>query len=98
MSAPLTLRIDGRTVQAEAGTFVLQAARAAGIDVPSLCDHPDLEPFGGCRLCMVEVTHPDWGSWSGLMTRASTPWPRGWRSPPAATACWIPVGGRWHCC
>ena len=73
MSAPLTLRIDGRTVQAEAGTFVLQAARAAGIDVPSLCDHPDLEPFGGCRLCMVEVTHPDWGSWSGLMTSCLYP-------------------------
>jgi predicted molibdopterin-dependent oxidoreductase YjgC len=37
------------------GTTVLQAARANGITIPTLCDHPDLTPFGGCRLCVVEV-------------------------------------------
>jgi bidirectional [NiFe] hydrogenase diaphorase subunit len=73
MSALVTLRIDGRTVRAEPDTFVLQAARTTGIDVPTLCDHPDLEPFGGCRLCMVEVSHPDWGGWSGLMTSCLYP-------------------------
>jgi formate dehydrogenase major subunit/formate dehydrogenase alpha subunit len=33
----------------------LQAARANGIGIPTLCDHPDLTPYGGCRLCVVEV-------------------------------------------
>jgi predicted molibdopterin-dependent oxidoreductase YjgC len=37
------------------GTTVLQAARANGITIPTLCDHPDLTPYGGCRLCVVEV-------------------------------------------
>jgi formate dehydrogenase major subunit/formate dehydrogenase alpha subunit len=37
------------------GTTVLQAARAHGITIPTLCDHPDLTPYGGCRLCVVEV-------------------------------------------
>jgi len=73
VSAQVTLSIDGRRVQVEAGSFVLQAARSVGIDVPTLCEHPDLEPFGGCRLCMVEVTHPDWGGWSGLMTSCLYP-------------------------
>ena len=73
MSATVTFSIDGRTVQAASGAFVLQAARGVGVDVPTLCEHPDLEPFGGCRLCMVEVTHPDWGGWSGLMTSCLYP-------------------------
>ena len=34
---------------------VLQVARDAGIEIPTLCDHPALEPVGGCRLCLVEV-------------------------------------------
>ena len=35
---------------------MLEAAREAGIDIPTLCHHEKLEPFGGCRLCIVEVT------------------------------------------
>lgn len=69
----VTMRIDGRTVRAKEGTFVLDAAREAGIDVPTLCNHPDLEPVGACRLCMVEVTHPEWKGWSGLMTACLYP-------------------------
>jgi NADH dehydrogenase/NADH:ubiquinone oxidoreductase subunit G len=34
---------------------LLDAARVAGISIPSLCHHPKLEPFGGCRLCLVEI-------------------------------------------
>jgi NADH dehydrogenase/NADH:ubiquinone oxidoreductase subunit G len=49
------LRIDGREVTAAAGTTLLEAARAAGIEIPTLCYHERLEPFGGCRLCVVEV-------------------------------------------
>jgi bidirectional [NiFe] hydrogenase diaphorase subunit len=51
----VSLTIDGKTIQAEEGTMVLQAARKAGIDIPTLCHHDDLEPYGACRFCMVEI-------------------------------------------
>ena len=51
----MVLQIDGQEVKATAGMTVLQAAEAAGIDIPTLCNHEKLEPYGGCRVCMVEV-------------------------------------------
>jgi len=47
--------IDGKEVKASQGMTVLEAARKAGISIPTLCYHEKLEPFGGCRLCIVEV-------------------------------------------
>jgi len=55
----MKLTIDGREVEAPEGQSVLNAALAAGIFVPHLCGHPDLEPLGGCGLCMVEVEGAD---------------------------------------
>ena len=49
------LTIDGQTVEVPEGTTVLRAAEQAGIDIPTLCDHQELTPYGGCRLCLVEV-------------------------------------------
>lgn len=51
----VNLTIDGISVEVADGTTVLNAARQAGITIPTLCDHPHLTPFGGCRLCIVEV-------------------------------------------
>jgi len=51
----IVFRIDGREVKASKGMTVLDAARRAGIFVPTLCDHEKLQPYGGCRLCTVEV-------------------------------------------
>ena len=51
----VTLTINGKTIEAPEGTTVLRAAANAGITIPTLCDHPDLTPYGGCRLCVVEV-------------------------------------------
>jgi formate dehydrogenase major subunit len=51
----VNLIIDGKPVQVPEGTTVLQAAETAGIHIPTLCHHPALTPFGGCRLCLVEV-------------------------------------------
>jgi bidirectional [NiFe] hydrogenase diaphorase subunit len=51
----IRMQIDGKEVQATEGMSVLEAARAAGISIPTLCVHEGLEPFGGCRLCLVEV-------------------------------------------
>lgn len=50
-----TITINGTRVEVPEGTTVLRAAEQAGITIPTLCDHPDLTPFGGCRLCVVEV-------------------------------------------
>jgi formate dehydrogenase alpha subunit len=52
----MRLTIDGREVRVEAGRTILEAAREHGMDIPSLCDHPRLLPFAGCRMCLVEVT------------------------------------------
>jgi bidirectional [NiFe] hydrogenase diaphorase subunit len=51
----LLLLIDGKKVKATEGMTLLEAARSAGIFIPTLCYHEKLEPFGGCRLCMVEL-------------------------------------------
>jgi len=49
------LRINGLPVKAEKGMSVLEAARKKGIYIPHLCHHPELEPVGACRLCLVEI-------------------------------------------
>ena len=49
------MQIDGTAVAATEGMTVLEAARRAGISIPTLCHHEQLEPFGGCRLCIVEA-------------------------------------------
>ena len=49
------ITIDGKTTEVERGTTVLNAARKLGIEIPTLCDHPELTPYGGCRMCLVEV-------------------------------------------
>lgn len=51
----ITLRIDNTSVTVPAGATVLDAARAANIRIPTLCHHPKLTPFGGCRLCIVQI-------------------------------------------
>ena len=52
----MTMKIDGKSVEAEEGMTVFQAAKKAGVGIPSLCYNEKLEPFGACRFCMVEVT------------------------------------------
>jgi len=69
----VNLTINGRVVQAEEGEMVLAVTRRMGIDVPALCDHAAVEPFGACRLCMVEITHPDGGGWKGHVTSCLYP-------------------------
>jgi len=47
--------IDGVAVTVPAGTSLMRAAATAGVDVPKLCATDSLEPFGSCRLCLVEI-------------------------------------------
>ncbi|GAA6141750.1 formate dehydrogenase subunit alpha [Hydrogenophaga sp. 5NK40-0174] len=49
------LHIDGQAVQVAKGTSLMRAAAEAGVQVPKLCATDSLEPFGSCRLCMVEI-------------------------------------------
>jgi len=51
----VTLTIDGMEVRTQKGASILEAALARGIYIPHLCHHPDLGPFGACRLCLVDV-------------------------------------------
>ncbi len=50
------ININGKEVEAPAGSTVLQAAELAGIEIPRLCYDPDLSALGACRLCVVEVS------------------------------------------
>jgi formate dehydrogenase major subunit len=51
----VTLEIDGREVTVPGGTSIMRAAMDAGMKVPRLCATDSLEPFGSCRLCLVEI-------------------------------------------
>src|SRR5262245_41512259 len=74
------LTIDGRTVQAAEGCTILEAARGAGVTIPTLFYHRGLSPDGSCRLCVVEVeglrgpvaacTQP---AGAGMVVRTETP-------------------------
>jgi len=64
----IRLTIDGQQVEARKGMTVLEAAQAADIYIPTLCSDPDLEPYGGCRLCVVEIENM-----RGLPTACTTP-------------------------
>ena len=56
----IQLQIDGKEVKATEGMTVLEAAQSAGIFIPTLCHHEKLEPFGACRVCIVEVEVNGW--------------------------------------
>ena len=47
--------LNGKARSVRDGATVLEAARAAGVEIPALCAHEALEPYGACRLCVVEV-------------------------------------------
>ncbi|MBT9142009.1 MAG: NADP-reducing hydrogenase subunit HndC [Dehalococcoidia bacterium] len=52
----VTVKIDGHDVQVDKGATILDAAKLAGVKIPTLCHHPMLRPDGACRICVVEVT------------------------------------------
>ncbi len=52
----VNVKINGETIQVADGTTVLEAAQRAGVYIPTLCNDPDLTPYGACRLCQVEIT------------------------------------------
>lgn len=63
----VTLTIDGKEITVPEGATVLEAAKQAGIFIPTLCHDDDLEPYGACRLCVVEIE-----GMRGLVTSCTT--------------------------
>ncbi|MBW9334464.1 formate dehydrogenase subunit alpha [Herbaspirillum sp. RU 5E] len=68
----VTLEIDGVAVTVPAGTSVMRASVEAGINVPKLCATDTLEPFGSCRLCLVEI-EKDGRKMKGYPASCTTP-------------------------
>jgi len=66
----VTLTINGKEIKAAKGMTILEAAKMAGIDIPTLCYHENLTPYGGCRLCTVEIVK---GNRSRLVTSCVYP-------------------------
>ena len=66
----ITVVIDGIKVQVPDGTYVWDACRKIGIEIPNFCYLPGLRAFGACRMCVVEVTGRK--GWE-LVTSCSTP-------------------------
>lgn len=64
----INLTVDGVQIEVDQGTTVLEAADKAGIYIPTLCHHPDLPPFGACRMCIVEIE-----KMRGFPTSCTTP-------------------------
>jgi len=56
----IILQIDGKEVKAAEGMTVLEAAQSVDIFIPTICRHEKLEPYGGCRMCTVEVEVRGW--------------------------------------
>ncbi|HLF36249.1 MAG TPA: 2Fe-2S iron-sulfur cluster-binding protein [Cyclobacteriaceae bacterium] len=66
MSDPIKITIDGIQCIAQRGQYILEAAKANNIYIPSLCNYPGLKPRGGCRICNVRVN-------GKMMTACTTP-------------------------
>lgn len=64
----ISLTINDQSVEAKRGMTVLEAAKAADIYIPTLCYHPALSPYGGCRLCVIEIENM-----RGFPTACTTP-------------------------
>ncbi len=72
-NATIDITVDGRPVQVEQGAMLLGALRELGVEIPTLCNHPSLEPSGACRLCVVEITRDSFHGWSKLVTSCLFP-------------------------
>ena len=55
----VNVEINGIKVQAEKGWNILQAAKKAGVTIPTLCYHPDLKPGASCGICVVRELQQD---------------------------------------
>ncbi len=64
------ITINNKPIKVKEGTTILEAAKKLGIEIPTLCLHGSMEPYGACRVCTVEVRS---GKWSKLQTACTYP-------------------------
>lgn len=67
----VNIKINGMPLSVPNGISILEAARYAGIEIPTLCFLKDINEIGACRICMVEVKGA-----RNLVTACVSPWPR----------------------
>lgn len=68
----VNLTINNEKIKVAEGTTVLEAATQAGVHIPTLCHHPELTPYGACRLCLVEISRSGNGR-SSITTSCNCP-------------------------
>lgn len=75
------ITIDGQQIEVEDGVTILEVAKRLGIEIPTLCHHQALEPYGACRVCQVEIITPKRSSlitactypvWDGLIIKTDS--------------------------
>ncbi len=69
--AKVSINVDGHSIEVEEGSYVLEATRSLGIDIPTLCHYPFLAPYAVCRICVVEAR--DGKGWSKVVTACNYP-------------------------
>jgi bidirectional [NiFe] hydrogenase diaphorase subunit len=69
----VTVTINGKLARAKEGEMLLAVLRREKIDIPALCHHEAVEPYGACRLCMVEITRKEWDGWKNRVTSCLYP-------------------------
>jgi bidirectional [NiFe] hydrogenase diaphorase subunit len=67
------LILNGKVVKAQKGEMLLAVIKREGIDIPAMCHHEAVEPFGACRLCTVEITKDEWNGWKNYVTSCLYP-------------------------
>ena len=69
----IKLTIDEKVVEIAEGTTLLEAAKSLKIKIPTLCYNAYLKPYGGCRMCLVEITTAQMGGRSRLVSSCTYP-------------------------
>lgn len=65
------IKIDGKQIEVEEGSYVLKAAESLGVHIPTLCYYPYMNPYAACRICCVEAS--DGKGWSKVVTACNYP-------------------------
>ena len=69
-----TLKVNGRKVTVAKDAYLITACREAGVKLPTLCNFDGLEPWGGCRLCVVDMSLARWDDdWFKMVTACNHP-------------------------
>ena len=91
MEKQITLTIDGRPVNVQEGTNIVDAAKTVGITIPVFCHHPKLKPVGMCRVCLVDIGRPQIDRTTGTPIKNEDGTTRIVFGPKLETACSTPV-------